>query len=249
MSNEFMTTAQGALGGLGTGASLGSTVGPYGTVIGGVIGAVVGGLSGNKKAKQQEEALNQLAAIPNIDPNLTMFRDQLLREKRAVESGFSTDFQVARDIIGKSEAGGMSMAAELAQRNPALALMAMNQVSDGVDSAINKSLGTIGTRSMGYSQMLMDLLYKASQRSADVDIMKASYAMGISSKEMADFNANSNAGMMKLADSSVLGGVAGLFAAKPKTTAGDVSSFPGINDAQIALSPNDNIFGARTWEF
>ena len=81
------------------------------------------------------------------------FKDQLRREKRAVESGFSTEFQVSRDLIGQAEAGGnVCGQQEDSGTNPALALMLMNQVSwSGLMS--NKALGTISTRVWG-TQML-----------------------------------------------------------------------------------------------
>jgi hypothetical protein len=206
MADVGMSTAKGALGGMGTGAAMGSALGPWGTVIGAGVGAIVGGISGNKKAKDMEESLAMLYAIPNVDPNQMMFKDQLYREKKAVESGFSTDFQVARDIIGKSEAGGMSVAAEMAQTNPALALMAMNQVGQGADASVNKALGTIGTKGMGYTQMINDLINQMAQRKTHIDLMKANVSMTQSTQAMQDFNANSNAGMMKLLDPSVIGG-------------------------------------------
>ena len=210
--SEFGAGAQGFLGGAGMGASIGTAILPgYGTAIGALLGGAIGGISGVKKAGAEDRAMGNLMAIPNIDPNQTMFRDQLYKEKKAVESGFTTDFQVARDIIGKSEAGGMSIAAEIARTNPALALMTMNQVGMGTDTAVNKALGTISTRSMGYTQMIGDLINKMAQRKIDVDLYKAQVGVGIAAKERQDFNANANAGMMKLLDPSVMGGFKGLF--------------------------------------
>jgi hypothetical protein len=215
MANEWMSGAQGFLGGAGLGASMGTTVAPgVGTVVGALLGGTIGAFSGASKAGKQNDAVARLMAIPEVDPNQTMFKDQLFREKRAVESGFTTDFQVAKDIIGKSEAGGMSVAAEMAQSNPALALMAMNQVGQGADTAVNKALGTIGTRGMGYTQMIQDLIDKMSQRKLSLDLYKGQVGITTATQGMQDFNANSNAGMMKLMDPSVIGGFkkfAGMF--------------------------------------
>jgi hypothetical protein len=207
MANETLSGLQGGLGGMGTGAMLGTALLPgVGTVLGALIGGGIGIASGVNKAGKSNEAMANLMAIPNVDPNMTEFKDQLYREKKAVESGFSTDFQVARDIIGKSEAGGMSVAAEMARTNPALALMTMNQVGQGTDTAVNKALATIGTKGMGYTQMINDLLMKMSQRKIDVDLFKAQVGIAKSTKEMTDFNANSNAGMMNLINPAVMGG-------------------------------------------
>jgi hypothetical protein len=207
-----MSTVQGIFGGAGIGAEVGSVLGPTGTVVGAGIGALIGGITGNQKAQDQKEALANLYAIPNVDPNQVIFKDQLMREKKAVESGFTTDFQVARDIIGKSEAGGMSVAAELARTNPALALIMMNQVGQGVDTSVNKALGTISTRSMGYTQMIQDLIDKMSNRTLQMQLLKAQTGLGIATKNLQDFNANANAGMMKLMDPNVIGGFSSAFA-------------------------------------
>jgi hypothetical protein len=207
MADQFMSGAQGALGGAGTGAAMGTALLPgVGTVVGALLGGTIGAFSGASKAKDQNNALGMLNAIPNVDPNQTIFKDQLYREKRAVDSGFTTDFQVARDIIGQQEAGGMSVAAEMARTNPALALMSMDQIGKGADTSVNKALGTIGTKSMGYTSMIGELIDKMSQRKIQVDLLKAQSALAISTKGMQDFNANSNAGMMKLLDPSVMGG-------------------------------------------
>ncbi|MCX6780130.1 MAG: hypothetical protein NT034_03055 [Candidatus Magasanikbacteria bacterium] len=128
---------------------------------------------------------------------MVQFKDQMAAEKRMVMSGFSTDFQVARDIIGESEAGGMSVAAEIAQTNPALALMAMNQVGNQTDMSVNKALGTMSTQRMGYNEMLSGFIDKISQRQLDVQMMKAGQKMAIATAETKDFNANMNAGMMR----------------------------------------------------
>jgi hypothetical protein len=224
MANESMSGLQGMLGGVGTGAAMGTMLGgPVGTGIGAILGGTLGALSGIKKASEQNDALAQFNAIPNVDPNQIMFRDQLYREKKAVESGFSTDFQVARDIIGKSEAGGMSVAAEMARTNPALALMMMNQVGQGADTSVNKALGTIGTKGMQYTSIIGDLINQMAQRKINVDIMKASQRMTMATKGMQDFNANANAGMMQLLSPDVKSGFGDLFSKSPSTT----NSLPG----------------------
>lgn len=193
----------GGLGGAATGATIGAEIGTMipipgvGTILGALAGGAIGVIGGNKKQKAVEDAMASIEAIPAIDPNMVNFRDQLSREKRAVESGFSTDFQVARDMISQSEAGGMSVSAELAMTNPSLALMMMNQVSNQTDVSTNKALGTIATKGMGYTQMLSDLIEKISQRELDVEMMKASYKMGNAQANKKDFNANAMAMLAK----------------------------------------------------
>jgi hypothetical protein len=189
----------GALGGAATGAQIGSMlpIPGVGTVVGALGGLALGAISGGKKQKAVDDAMAALEAIPNVDPNQVEFKDQLIREKKMVESGFSTDFQVAKDIIGQSEAGGMSVAAEMAQTNPALALMVMNQVSNQTDTSINKSLGTISTQKMGYTQMISEMIDKIAQRKIDVDLMKATQKLTQASVSKKDFNQNSLASLIK----------------------------------------------------
>lgn len=185
----------GALGGASLGAELGSMI-PIpgvGTVLGALGGASVGAIAGSKKKKDVEKAMEAIEAIPPVDPNMLDFKDQLRREKRSVESGFSTEFQVSRDLIGQAEAGGMTVAAEIAGTNPALALMLMNQVSSQADASSNKALGTIATKGMGYTQMLSELIDRIGQRELDVNMMKAEYKMGQAMANKKDFNANAMA--------------------------------------------------------
>jgi len=207
MADVGMATATGALGGAGTGAALGTAIFPgVGTVLGALAGGVIGGISGNKSARELETVLEKIQAIPLVDAAMVNLKDALVAEKRAIESGFTTDFQVAQDLIGESEAGGLSVAAEIAATNPALGLMAMNQVSGQSDTAINKALGTIGTRSTAFTQMIADLTGKMSQRELDITMFKNAQELAIATKNKKDSNENAMAGMMKLADPSVVGG-------------------------------------------
>lgn len=208
--NSSMIT--GALGGASTGAAIGSTIFPgVGTIVGALGGALLGGAAGAKKQAAVDNAMEAIQAIPSVDPNMVDFKDQLTREKRSVESGFTTEFQVARDLIGQSEAGGMSVAAEMAMTNPALALMMMSQVGNQSDVAANKALGTIGTKSMGYTQMLGDFVEKISQREIDVNMMKAEYGMAQATASKKDFNANAMALIAKYGPGVLdkIGGIAG----------------------------------------
>ena len=228
MADDLLSGLQGGLGGMGTGASIGAALGTLipvpglGTALGALIGGGIGAFSGAGKAKDQNKATTALMAIPDVDPNQTMFKDQLYRERKAVSSGFTTDFQVARDIIGQQEAGGMSVAAEMAKSNPALALMSMDQIGKNADNSVNKALGTISTRGMGYTQMIGDLIDNMGKRKTQINIMKATQGMATATQNMQDFNANSNAGMMKLMSPSVINGFKGLFASG--TTPGGVGS-------------------------
>jgi hypothetical protein len=226
MANETLSGLQGFMGGMGTGSAMGTMLGGpgVGTVVGALLGGTIGAFAGADKAKNLNEATAKFNAIPEVDPNQLMFKDQLLREKRAVESGFSTDFQVARDIIGESEAGGMSVAAEMAKTNPALALMTMDQIGKGTDTSVNKALGTIGARGMQYTSIIGDLINQMAQRKLNVNIMKASQGMATATKGMQDFNANANAGMMELLNPSVMNGFKGLF------------NKAGVGDGTVSMS-------------
>jgi len=159
--------------------------------MGSVVGMVLSYIEQDLAKGAAEKSLNEFdAAFRNVDPDQLKFKDQLLREKRAVQSGFSTDFKVARDIISQSEAGGMSVASELARTNPALALMTMNQVSSQANTSVNQALGTIATQNMGYTQMLSDLIDKIAQRKLDVDVTKAFQRLGMETQIQKDTNEN-----------------------------------------------------------
>jgi len=160
-------------------------------IMGSVVGMVLSYIEQDLAKGAAEKSLNEFdAAFRNVDPDQLKFKDQLLREKRAVQSGFSTDFKVARDIISQSEAGGMSVASELARTNPALALMTMNQVSSQANTSVNQALGTIATQNMGYTQMLSDLIDKIAQRKLDVDVTKAFQRLGMETQIQKDTNEN-----------------------------------------------------------
>jgi hypothetical protein len=200
--DSFSQSAAGFNGGSGGGSG-----GSSGMIIGAIGGGLSGLLGGYKKgdaAVTTRKALAKLDAIPLVDPNQFAFKDQLMREKKAVESGFSTDFQVARDIIGKSEAGGMSVAAEIAQTNPALSLMMMGQIGAGVDTSVNKALATIGTKGMGYSQAIADMVNQMSARELQLTLAKTTYRLGMATKSQSDINANANA---KAASMGSMGGI------------------------------------------
>jgi hypothetical protein len=147
-----------------------------GSVVGMVMSYIQQGLSKDSAEKAYKEFAN---SIPAVDPMQVKFKDQLMAEKRAVQSGFSTEFKAGRDIISQTEAGNMSVASELARTSPALALMAMNQASMQSQMGTNKLLGTQGTQVMGYNQQISDLINTIAQRRADTNVLKATqkYAM------------------------------------------------------------------------
>lgn len=203
---------QAGLGGFGIGAKLGSMIMPgIGTAIGGFLGGGLGLIGAKNKKKAIDAATNIFAAIPKVDPNMIEFKDQLMAEKRAVTSGFGTDFQVARDIISESQAGGMSVAAEIAQTNPALALIMMNQTSMQADTSLNKALGTISTQKMGYTQLISDYVDKISQRKLDLQMLEATQKMATLTATQKDANANRMAGITQLFDPSVGAGFKDFF--------------------------------------
>lgn len=169
----------GALGGAGMGAQLGSVVGPWGTAAGAVIGAVAGGIGSANKVQAQEEALERLEGIPLYDPMQIAFRDQLLAEKRSIESGFTTDFQVAKDLNKEALAGGLSVAESVGESNPALAFSLSRQAGREFNTGINQALGTISTRSLGLTQSIGEQINRISQRALDLDVLKTSQQLGI----------------------------------------------------------------------
>ena len=181
MAGEVFT---GALGGAGMGASIGSVVGPWGTAAGAVVGAVAGGISASKQVGARDTALERLESIPPFDPLQLEFLDQLRREKRAVESGFTTDFQVATDLNREMLAGGFSVAEDVGALNPALAISMTRQAGRQFNVGVNQALGTVATRGAGLTASMGELINRMSQRKVDLELIKTSQQLGLATSEL-----------------------------------------------------------------
>lgn len=191
MAGDFGTIGMGALGGAGTGAALGTAIFPgIGTAIGAVGGALIGGIGANNKVNARDAAADRIEALPQYDPMQLNFLDKLQREKRSIESGFTTDFQVAKGLNQEALAGGLSVAGSVASTNPALALSMMGQANRGYNTGINQALGTISTRSGGYTQSIGQLINSVSQRNLDLQTYKATQQMGLASSDLQTSNTN-----------------------------------------------------------
>jgi len=210
------TVGSGALGGLGgagagagIGAAIGSVVPGVGTLIGAGIGAIIGGGAGVGAgvgfANKQNDALDRMEALPGFDPMQLDFLDQVRREKRSIESGLTTDFQVASSLNEKAYAGGLSVSESVARTNPALGLAFASQSGRMYDEGTNKALGTISTRSPQYTQAIGGLIDSISQRKLDVESYKMSQNLGLAISDRKAFNEN----MMNFA-AQIPGTVAGL---------------------------------------
>lgn len=175
---------QGVLGGAGAGAAAGSVAGPWGTAIGAVGGAIIGGVTSANAAGAQDAALERLESIPYYDPLQLEFLDQLTREKRAVESGYTTDFQVARDLNKEMLAGGFSVAEAVGSSNPALAISMTRQAGRQFSTGVNQALGTIATRGAGLTSSIGDLINRIAQRKLDLDVLKTTQELGLATSEL-----------------------------------------------------------------
>lgn len=206
------STVKGATSGVMSGISAGAALGPIGMGVGAVVGGVIGGISGHNKSKAYQSALDNINNIPLIDPAQLAFQDTLGREKRAVQSGFTTDFQVSRDILSQVNAGNVSVAESVGASNPALAVSMMKASSANMSTGLNQALGTISTRSNSYTQMMQDMVDKIAKRKLDVSMYKTNAELSQTSKEYKDFNtqANSALGNSASAIGSVVGGIKGL---------------------------------------
>lgn len=101
---------QNALGGAGTGASIGSAFGPIGTAVGGVVGAVGGLITGNaaeKKQKRQQRALNDQAAATNYEYNEMAAENAYARTMKMYERELSDNSPAAQRK--RLEDAGMSV--------------------------------------------------------------------------------------------------------------------------------------------
>ena len=188
--STFGSTASGALGGAGTGAMIGSVIPGVGTAIGAGVGAIVGGIAGFAGGKEQQNALDRVEGIPEFDPMQLAFLDNLQREKRSLESGFTTDFQVAKDLNKEMLAGGLSVAEAVGASNPALAISVIDQSGRAYNTGINQAFGTISSRGFGMTQSIGDLINRVSQRKLDVETYKTTQELGIATSDLRTFNQN-----------------------------------------------------------
>lgn len=199
-----MAVLNNALGGAGTGATVGAAVGSIfpgpGTAIGSAIGAltglIAGSFSGGQAKKKTEEALSRVEAIPEVDPMQLGFLDELRRERRAVETGFTPEYTVARDIIQQASASGIDAAMDISGGSPALALSAIRRLQSGTGTNINKLLGTIGTQKTAYTSAMADLIDKIAQRKLDVETYKTAQQLAVATQEQADLNQSANLGIV-----------------------------------------------------
>lgn len=213
---DLGTVGAGVLGGASMGAQLGSIAGPWGTAIGAVGGAIVGGVTSSNKQNAQDSALDRLEGIPSYDPMQLGFLDQLKKEKRAVESGFTTDFQVARDLNKEALAGGLSVAESVGATNPALAMSMSRQATRQYSTGINQALGTISTRGLGLTNSMGEMINKIAQRKLDLEMVKTSQQLGIATDALQTNQANMSQ-----------------FAAKLPEQAGSISSAFGQIGSQV----------------
>ncbi len=190
---------EGAGTGAMTGAGIGTAILPgVGTAIGAGIGAIAGFFGGRSKAKdineQQQQTETSMEGISGFDPRLTMFEKELRREKRMVETGMTPEFQVAKDMIERAGAGGMTVASRF--NNPAMAISFMNQIQTGIGTNINKLVGTVGAQRGQYLAAIGDITKKMSQRELDVDVWKATQKRATFTQNLSDYNLNTNMSRM-----------------------------------------------------
>lgn len=190
MAGNFGEIGMGALGGAGAGAAIGSVIPGVGTLIGAGVGAIIGGIGASKKAGARDEALERVEGLPSFDPLQLNFLDQLQREKRSIDSGFTTDFQIAKDLNKSALAGGLSVAGSVASTNPALALSMIQQSQAGFSTGINQALGTISQKSLGLTQSIGGMINKVSQRKLDVETYKTAQQLGIATDALQTSNVN-----------------------------------------------------------
>jgi len=189
----------GATTGASVGAELGSLV-PGGTLIGAGIGTVIGGLigaiSGNKKGKNAEAALTNIMNLPAVDPTQVSYLDELKLQRRAIESGYSTEYQAAKDVLLQSTAGMTQSLTQMAAGNPVAALDYVMKLQGGLGSNMNKILSGIITRSDLYLANIGQLINEITQRKLDVQSYKAAQNMALAANDLSTFNQNANALLM-----------------------------------------------------
>lgn len=182
------SVGSGILGGAALGATIGTATGI--PILGTIGGAIIGGAAGGLAAHKKGEGLDRLEEIPGFDPNQLDFLDTLKREKRSIESGFTTDFQVAKDLNQQALAGGLSVAGAVARSNPSLGLSYINNAMTKYSTGINKALGTISTRSLAQSSAVGSLIGDISQRELDVETYKTAQQLGMAVSDLKMFNEN-----------------------------------------------------------
>ncbi len=193
------TIGMGALGGAGTGAAMGSAIFPgIGTAIGAGIGAIVGGLSAKKRQDALKKATEGIENIPLVDPTQTEFADQIRREKRAIQSGFTTDFTAGKQVIDDATAAGMDVSSRVFAQNPALAIASMTRVQRQAGRQTSELFGIQGQKLGQYNQMLMDTINRIAQRKLDLSMHKGQQKLGMATQQYSDFQQNTRAGMFML---------------------------------------------------
>jgi hypothetical protein len=191
MASELGSAGLGILGGAGTGAAIGTAIVPgVGTAAGAIIGGVIGGISGASVASNKNKALDRMEAIPGYDPMQIEFLDTLKREKRSIDSGFTTDFQVAKDLNKEMLAGGVSVGQAVGRTNPAYGLQFLNQSMRRYSTGVNQALGTISQRSGMYTQAIGGLIDSIAKRKLDVESYKMAQELGMAMSDMKVFNEN-----------------------------------------------------------
>ena len=190
---------QGALGGAGTGAAIGSSILPgIGTGVGALLGGIMGHAAGRRSGRELRDAQQGIEDIPLVDPNAMQITDQIKRERRAIQSGLTTEFSAGRQAVDEATAQGMSVAQTLYGQSPALALSMAQRLQTGAGQQMNQMLGIQGQRSTQYSQMLMEHLNRMSQRKLDISMHQAQQRLGVATQNRADMQQNMMAGMFML---------------------------------------------------
>lgn len=96
---------KGALSGAGTGATLGSSFGPWGTLIGAGVGAIGGGAIGAVQDKQNKKALKEAQGLSDAERRQAVARAM----ENAGQQAGQAQTMVARDSL--SDKGGRNMGA------------------------------------------------------------------------------------------------------------------------------------------
>lgn len=189
----------GALGGAGTGATLGSAIFPgIGTAIGALGGGILGLIQGKKISNEAEGAQNAWDNIPLVDPASSRITDELRRRRRAVESGLTTDVTAGRHAIDRATASGIGVTEQLYGHSPVLGLSMAQRLLRGAGDQTQQLLGISGQKEGQYTQMLINHLNQISQRKLDLQTHGAQMRIADATQRTKDFREMSLAGIAML---------------------------------------------------
>jgi len=189
--------AQGAMTGAGVGAQVGSVFGAPGVLIGSgvgaLIGGVVGGTSARKKTREVNKALSNVYALNPIDISQIDYIDKLNAQKRAIESGFTNEYQAAKQTLLEQSALSTDALVGLSSGNPVAAMDYIMRMNAGIGNNMNKLLTSVSGRADNYLTAIGAAVNDIAEKKFQTELYKASQGLAMATDNYSTFRQNMNA--------------------------------------------------------